>query len=56
MFTIINSNNGQQTTCKSEAHVKRILRNVERKHGRAALKGMYIEDPRGEMWYAEDIR
>ena len=57
MFKITNSNNGQQTTCQSVAHVKRILRNIVKGYGgRQSLKGIYIEDPNGGMWYAEDMQ
>lgn len=56
MFTIISETNGTKTTCKNEAHVKRILRIIVKQYGgRTALKGIYIEDPLGKMWYAEDI-
>ena len=56
MYTIRNTTNGQQTTTKTMASVKRVLKNIEAKHGRQALKGIYV-DKAGDKdpYYAEDL-
>lgn len=41
MYTIL-SENGQQTTCKDMAHVKRVLKIVVKHYGREELKGLYV--------------
>ena len=44
MYTIRNSNTGQQTTCKNKAHLIRVLRNIVAFYGgRAALQGIYVD-------------
>jgi hypothetical protein len=59
MFVIRNETNGQQTTCRDWAHVKRILRLVVKRSGlskRQALAGIYVDAP-GERdpFYAVDL-
>jgi hypothetical protein len=56
MYTIRNSNNGQQTTCKDMAQVKRILKSIAKQYGKAAVKGIYV-DRAGDKdpYYATDL-
>ena len=57
MYTIRNSNTGQQTTCTDKAHVRRILRSIVAKHGKPALKGIYVDRAvERDPFHAEDMQ
>lgn len=57
MYTIRNTNTGQQTTCADKAHVKRILRSIAKQHGKQALKGIYVDRAgQKDPLFAEDMQ
>lgn len=55
MITIRNTNTGATMTVKTPAKAKEVLRQIVKSWGRQALKGVYIDHPKGGTFYAEDM-